>query len=314
MGDHAIPELDVAGLSASYEARIADAAPELLPLALRTLARVAPGQWTLEWYLPWWLGHAFGLPYEMSRAIVLSNVLGLASLRLQDDLVDGEVAAGEQTSAEALAAVLYRQAVDGYRGLFGDSALFWGRLDAFMDDWRSATSGARPGAAVPLRAGDDLLLHLARRGAPLRISAFAICLLADREDRSRIVDRCLDHTLAAMVLYDHFVDWEDDVAAGRWNAFVAAGGGTRRAVLVAMLAHGAITTHFARIDAELLRAIEAAGQLGSVPLVAHLRRYTVRIQQQGAQLQSHHGHLADVATALLGGHHRLGRTKGGSVG
>jgi hypothetical protein len=81
-----------------------------------------------------------------------------------------------------------------------------------------------------------------------------------------------------------------------------------------MLAHEAITTHFARIDAELLQAVDAAEQLGSAPLVAHLRGYMARIQQQGAWLQSHHGQLADAVTALLGGGHRFGQVKGGSDG
>ncbi|MBA2275568.1 MAG: hypothetical protein H0W00_02565, partial [Chloroflexi bacterium] len=268
-----LPELDVRAVAEAYEGRVTGAIPELRSLALRTLDRVGPQQWRLEWHLPWWLGDELGLPADVSREIVLSNVLGLASIRLEDDLIDGDIAADEIASAKALSIALYREAVELYRSHFDDASLFWSRLDSYMTEWRSATSNAAPDTSHG--RGDALVRRLARRGAPLKISALAVCLLADQEHRFLVVHRCLGWALAAMVLYDQFVDWEEDLAAGRWNAFVASAApyprapsvsaGQRSAVLVAMMTAGAVSEHFGRVHAAAVRATGFAEQVGSPP-------------------------------------------------
>ena len=72
-----------------------------------------------------------------------------------------------------------------------------------MTEWRAATD---------VRAGS---LGLPSRGAPLKISAFATSLIARDTNRFPLLEGCLDHALTAMVLYDHFCDWREDLAAGR---------------------------------------------------------------------------------------------------
>ena len=107
---------------------------------------------------------------------------------------------------------------------------------------RSGTSAS--GAAI----GRDL----AARGAPLKVSVTGLCMLAVAPQILEQLDGCLDHALTGMVLYDHFVDWREDAAAGRWNAFVehASASGVSRPegrrlpadIQVAMLSTDSIST------------------------------------------------------------------------
>jgi hypothetical protein len=263
---------------------------------MRLMERLAPERWMLEWHLPWWLGHALELDSDVVRAFVLSNVLGLGSIRLQDDLADGEVAHGNVAAATALSATLYQAAIEPYRSAFRSGSPFWAHLEGSMAAWRAAS-------------GEEG--QLAARGAPLKISAFAICLLAARVDLYPDLDRLLDDALEALVLYDHIADWQADLEAGRWNAFIAgisAGPQVpaervrhRRAVLVAMMTTDAIAIHIGRVEAGVLRAADRADNLGvPVPALAtHLRRFACQAGEQGRDLQAHYRELGDRAARLL---------------
>jgi hypothetical protein len=294
-------ELDIADVSAEYVRVVSAAAPRHAGLALRVLDRLSPSRWVLEWYLPWWLGKAFGLDRGASREIVLSNLLGLASIRLRDDLADGEVVEGDRTAAEELGDALYAAALAPYRVRFDARSPFWGGLDARMTEWR---------AAVALNDGSDAM-NLAARGAPLRISSLAVCLLAGRPEAVAPLDRCLEHALEALVLYDHFGDWEADLDSGRRNAFVAATSagpqlpGTRdrhrSATFVAIMTTDAVTHYFARIDEGLLQSAAIADTLHPPvpPLSAHLRRFAAELREQAVTIRGHYHELADQAAKLL---------------
>jgi hypothetical protein len=295
-----LPDLDLAGVAAAYERRVRDMCPEHLGLALRLLERLPPTRWTLEWRLPWWLGQAFGLDPSVAREIVLSNVLGLGSIRLQDDLADGEVAPGEVDGARVLAGAMYEAALEPYRVRFDRSSPFWRHLDKQMAAWRAATD--REGSPES---------RLAARGAPLHIVAAAVCLLSDRMEAYPALEACLDHALEALVLYDHLADWEADLDAGRWNAFVAAvSPGAqdpeardrhRAATYVAMLTADAVAACFGRIDEGLLRSAAIADTLSPPvpPLADHLRRFAGGLREQGAAVQERYRALGERAANLL---------------
>jgi hypothetical protein len=291
-----VPELDVGAVSATFERRVRARRPDLFPMATRLLARLPPERWMLEWHLPWWLGHAFGLEPSVARELVLSNLLGLGSIRLQDDLADGDVPPGDVEEATELSAELYEMALEPYRSRFPPGSPFWSHLETSMASWRRASGEAG---------------SLGSRGAPLKISAFAVCLLTDRVDRYPTVDRLLDDALEALVLYDHIADWQADLEAGRWNAFVAgisAGPQApgerarhRRAVLVAMMTTDVIAVHIGRVEAGLLHAADLAETLGTpVPgLVSHLRTFARQAGEHGRELQVHYRDLGDRAARLL---------------
>lgn len=288
-------ELNVEDILAQYQGRIAEACPSQVDLATEVASRIGPGSWRLEWYLPWWLTNTYGLDRRLGRQLVLSNVLGLASIRLQDDLVDGELAAALVPGAGELAAATYDEALRVYRDLFDPGSPFWPFLDEAMATWRSGSNGTTA----------------ANRGAPLKIGAYASVLLAGRLDVWPALDRCLDHALSALVLYDQFCDWDADLGAGRWNSFVAELSPheqseahvirNRSIVLTAMLTRSAVTDHFDRVLVEAKAASVLAAELGITPFQAYLADWTKRTAAQGAEVEAHYRRAAGQATQLMFG-------------
>jgi hypothetical protein len=291
-----VPDLDIGAVSAMYERRVRARRPDLRPKATRLLERLPPERWMLEWHLPWWLGHAFGLSPDIARELVLSNVCGLGSVRLQDDLADADVPPGDIEAATELSTTLYELALEPYRARFAPRSPLWAHLETTMGAWRQASDASEA---------------LASRGAPLKISAFAVCLLADRADQYDVLDRLLDDALEALVLYDHLADWQADLEAGRWNAFVAGvstgpqvpteRSGHRRAVLVALMTTDAVAVHIGRVEAGLLRAADLAETLDPPvpPLIAHVRGFARQAGEDGRALQAHYRDLGDRAAKLL---------------
>jgi hypothetical protein len=302
---HDAAGLDTSAIFEVYRARAEAAGAQAMPLALRLWERLDPGHWSLEWHLPVWLGDAFGLTRDVSSQIALSNVLGLASIRLRDDLDDGEVDRVDVPAAEALSAAFYRAALEPYSRLFPDGAPFWGRLDRWMAEWR-ATAHEEPSSGADEGKG---AWHPASRGAPLKISAFAICALASRARDFPIVEACLDDALAAMVLYDHARDWQEDLTAGRWNAFVALSSrhpqspphreANRASVLAAMLAGGTTARYFARIRARLELAIVTANRLELTELAAYLSELMASTDREAAVLDARHRRLGRIAASIV---------------
>lgn len=302
-----VAQLDIAAVNAAFEACIRESSPDQLPMALRLLARLQPERWMLEWYLPWWLGDALGLDRGVSREIVLSNLLGLGSIRLQDDLADGEVASDEVDAAGHLAAALYQAALRPYEAWFEPASPFWDYLARCMGAWQAATSDAD--------VDGDVEQRLAARGAPLKISAFAVCLLAGRATAYPALEPCLDHALSALVRSDHLADWRADLDAGRWNAFVADVSNrpqlpeersrNRQEVLVAMMTSDPVASQVARIRDGFLRAaalVEAFAESEDVALpdlVDRLRRLATDVDVHGESLAEHYRDLGDLASKLM---------------
>lgn len=196
--------------------------PPLADAGRRVLDRICSPNWTLEWYLPRWLGYAFGLQPEVSHALVLSNVFGLAYIRLQDDLMDGEVDQTSWKTTTLLASVFYHQAILLYTQFFDTKSPFWDYLEQFMAQWRRATLSSNEPPTTDFRSFEEEdFLRLAERGAPLKICCVGACLLAGREELIPTLTSAVDHLLVGAVLFDHARDWADDLAAGRYNTFVA---------------------------------------------------------------------------------------------
>jgi hypothetical protein len=195
-----------------------------------------------------------------------------------------------------------------------------------MTQWKAATENngqPRPADGSVGDADPDRTLgQLSRRGAPLKISAYAVCLVMKRTAAFPAIERCLDHALAAMVLYDHVCDWQDDLASGRWNAFVAATATSqgaedrqpaeglqpaRAGVLAALMSGDAIERSFARIHAELEQAVAASDGIGIPALSAHLRDLVAQLDAEGSVMRARYGQLGERAAAAIFGDHPLAR-------
>ena len=166
-------------------------------------------------------------------------------------------------------------------------------------DWLVHAAGARP--PVRFDPSDSAAVRsLARRGAPLKIGAAAIALLAGRSDALAAFEECLDHALSALVMYDDFSDWRDDADAGRWNAFVAFAGGTRDKTMLALLL-GRERAYANRIRDEAMAAAGLVTQFGCPALANHLRAFARRANCEFAEGRRQNRQRTIRATELLFG-------------
>jgi hypothetical protein len=289
------PLLDCDEMIAQVPGRIAARQPRLEALASRHLARLTPDRWTIEWHLPSWLGRRFDLQPALVEALTWSNVLGLLAIRLEDDLDDGDVPRNEVDDTGALARLAFEAAVAEYRMWFDDGSPIWPFLERSMAEWRAGATGTA----------------LSARGAPLKIAGYACCVAAGRLDVWPRLEPSLEGAVTALVLYDQFCDWEADLAAGRWNAFVATvlGGDReparpdrdRSAVLSAMLTRPVVREHFDVTVRTASEAASVAADLEVTGLAQFLASWTARTTAQGRQLAEHYEHAGDQAARLLFG-------------
>ena len=304
-----VPNVNVDPVLARFEARVAAVSRRDMPLAMRTVRMLQPPNWALEWCLPRWLAPVLDLDDGLVSELVLSNVLGLVSVRLEDDLADGELAASDIVRARRLAPALFDEALSVYRSRLPTDSAFWPFLTRSLREWRASSSER---AASPNRA------------APLKIATYGMCAMARGERYWPHLERCLDHALRALVLYDDFCDWEADLAAGRWNAFVAEAVGASRfggepthaAVVVAMMTDGVVRKHFARIRVEALAAVALAQEVGSNGLATHLANFGRESSGQGEAIEARYAGAAERANALIFGrrqteHERTGEARDG---
>lgn len=243
----------------------------------RLFDRIATPNWALEWGLPRWLGEAFVLPEELIQALVLSNVYGMACARLQDDLLDGQGAADEWNSAVRLTTALNHAWLGQYIRLFDRDSPFWGHLTECIAQWLRS---GQPPTREPAPRGDEDRLWLAHGAAPIKLCGVAACLLAQCEALIPPLTAALDRLMTAVTLLDHFQDWADDLAAGRYNAFVAYASplaqtpenraANEDAVLREIYLGPAARPYFAAIGSYLQQASDLARPVGCAPLDHHL--------------------------------------------
>ena len=304
-----VSAVDVAAVDAAFIAAAARACPTELPLVLSIRGRIEPDRWALEWQLAEWLGSAFGADPATRFELTVGNVLGLASIRLSDDLADGAIAAPDREAAPVVAAALREAALDFYRLTFAADSPLWPRADAWLRQTGAGSlDAAGPAAPAGLGSRREAAL-LAQRGAALKIPAFAFCLLAGRTAAFPALEECLERAVAAMVLYDHFTDWQEDLVAGRWNAFAAhlnpgAIGAAERGrpkIVSALLAGDLTASYFERCAGHLAAAVEAARRVQVQALADHLLGVARRIDEHGHAVRQHYAGVARQATALFMG-------------
>lgn len=217
-----LSELQVTATKARFCAAVGAGTSELANLGRQVLDRISPPNWTLEWSLPGWLGDALELPATPTADLTLSNVYGLAYVRLQDDLADDEIAEEDRRVVLLLSTVLYQKWLQMYVGLFAGESSFWSFFERYMGLWVAATLDSHRSPTVAFQDYDDGdLRRLGDRGAPLKICAAGACLLAEREGLIPQLESALDHLLIGAVLLDHAQDWAGDLAAHRPSTFVA---------------------------------------------------------------------------------------------
>jgi hypothetical protein len=116
---------------------------------------------------------------------------------------------------------------------------------------------------------DDDYALVAERGAFLKIGVAAGCLLARRDDRLEALKAALDDLMVGVVMLDDQFDWAGDLAAGRFNVFVAYAARQRqtpdraadnlRAVIYDICSGQGVRPYFDALHRRVARAAERAG-------------------------------------------------------
>ena len=268
----------------------------------------------LEWSLPGWLGDALGLAAASIADLTLANVYGLAYVRLQDDLIDGEIAEPERRAALLLSTLLYQKWLLIYTGLFAGDSPFWACFERDMAQWIDATLRSNRDPARAFSEFEEVDLHgLGERGAPLKICAAGVCLLTGRAELIPQLEAILDHLLIGAVLLDHAQDWGGDLAAGRYNAFVAHATPSaqvpelmelnRRAVLQELMVGKGARPYFALLRQQLQSAIDASRAAGVLALADYVTWLRNRADAYGKRLaQDARAQLHDLAGQVLSAH------------
>jgi hypothetical protein len=283
-----LPETLEIVVKSLYSAALAGEPSVLADCGRCLVDRISPPNWTLEWSLPGWLGSVHGLDTSTIADLTLANVFGLAYIKLQDDLSDGDVGEDDRQAALLLSTVLHRKWLLVYTGLFPGDSPFWGYFEQYMVQWVRATWASRQEHFKSWAAwGEEELSILGQRGAPLKICAAAACLLTQRAELIPRLESALDHLLIGAVLLDHALDWAEDLAAGRYNAFVASAStlpqtsehaeANRLAVAEELLIGRAGQPYFQLLRRELAAAGAMARQAGCEDLaryISWLRRET----------------------------------------
>lgn len=254
--------------------------------------RISPDRYALEWRLPEWLGTSFGLDSETRLRFVESTVLGLAALRLRDDVADGEAPSSDSATAERLAARLLDAALDPYRAHFDSRSPVWARIGLWLQQWEARETAADA--------------DLARRAVPIKIPAFATSILCRRQAGFAGLERCLDAAIAGMVMFDQLRDWQADVRAGRRNSFAARVLGSdrgsvdaERELLRELLAGDALPRYAASIDRRMREAAILAAEVGIPDLEAHLKWLGGEMNVYSERLRSDYRGIAERTAALL---------------
>jgi hypothetical protein len=257
---------------------------------------------------------SMSLDAAQTETVAFANLCGLGHIVLQDRMVD------EGTDAAA-ATVLLDSALAQwwfvtYAGLLGGDAWFWQAFEASMAQWRAATAASN---SSPARNFDAYLRDdwrtLAHRAAPLKTCCAAVCRLARQEAHMPLLDELLDHLHVALVLLDHAHDWEQDSAAGRYNAFVhyaaPAEYATEQATVDAQTARRAVyeelwwggqaAPYFALAQAHVAHAQVYAAHLDCPPLSARLEAATRELTAYQAAMTTTARAWLQAATAAVFG-------------
>lgn len=276
---------------------------EAQALGALLVAKLMPPQWSIEWYLPEWLGDTMGLPAGQIETIVLANIFGLCHVVLQDRMIDEGSEKAFTGASVLLNGALEQWWLVTYARMFGHDAWFWRCFDEIMEQWRCATaiSNRHPRISFEAYLQKDWR-QLAHRAAPLKTCCAAICCLARHEEQMPLLEQILDHMHVATVLLDHAHDWDQDSEAGRYNAFVHFAAQTETELVDAKTARRAVyeelwwgeqaSPYFSLAKEHLATALVYAAQVNCPPL-------TCKLEADGRQLTEYQEALVGAAQAWL---------------
>ncbi len=136
------------------------------------------------------------------------------SLRIQDDLLDGDARRPELV---LVASLLRLESERAFAAHLGEDARFWKLFRSYQEGtYHAAADIDRLQRSAGGIGPDDLDLY-ARASAIFKVGAVAVCLRRDAARDLGQVDRFCDHFAIAGQIVDDLLDVEEDLARGRRN-------------------------------------------------------------------------------------------------
>jgi hypothetical protein len=195
--------------------------------------------------------------------------------------------------------------------MFCDQPEFWPYLDRYLAQWIRATHAATVPPSKPFDAyGDEDFCRLAHRGAPLKLCAAGACLLGGQPALIEPLTACLDQILAAAVLLDQVKDWADDLAAHRYNLFVAyatpqdqtpAHEMDNRSEVLKVVGTEQTSAYFDVLLSRLVQAQALCSELDCAPLLEYIQEYQDHVSAVQGQLdEAVKQRMSEITDLLFG--------------
>ncbi|WP_159881763.1 hypothetical protein [Paenibacillus puerhi] len=180
-----------------------------------TVLKEASSKNYICYLLPFWLSDLTGLSPAFNRRLSLGSVFGMLYYFILDDLMDSP--RPDCRDKLPLAHFFHYEFLTVFRELFPDAGSpLWLHYRDYDAQWAEAMSRETDHAYMQARP-----LTLAHKAAPVKLTASAALLLADRADLREVVNSCIDEVLVLLQLADDWSDWEEDLQEGSYNSLIA---------------------------------------------------------------------------------------------
>ena len=174
----------------------------------------------LIYLLPFWLKETLGVDQEACRLSALGITFGTLYFFVQDAVIDTRP--GEYKGhLLPLGSLFFLDFIAPYRSLFDPHSPFWDFFEKYIQEWAESVLWEREQHWGKVREyGEEDLIRLGRKAAPLKTPCTAMSLLAGREDAIDLLEEMLDYNLVVVQLMDDLRDWRGDLARGNYTYFL----------------------------------------------------------------------------------------------
>lgn len=167
--------------------------------------------------LPFWLRKPFEIDKETSRVLSMINIFKMLYFFIQDDIIDSDKP--EQYShLLPLANLFFVEFYGLYQDLMSDYPDFWTYVKRYFNDWAVSNDFEKNNSKsrdINLSAVD--LSILAKKAAPIKLSACAVCSLSSKKDYIDDLDKQIDYALITLQLVDDWTDKYKDFEEGSFT-------------------------------------------------------------------------------------------------
>lgn len=161
--------------------------------------------------LPIWLQEPFNLDRKIVNEIAMATVFKMLYFCMQDDIIDGE----ENEDAIRLLPLInlfFLEFNQIYQKIFPGDSEFWIYFKRYLQDWAISIDfekKTKHWQDINLTMED--LSILAKKAAPLKLSACGACILTDNMEYMKSLDQQIDKVLITLQLVDDWVDKYKDL-------------------------------------------------------------------------------------------------------